>query len=210
MNPLRWWETEGVEEWAEYKRRLLSFEDSVFLAFPTDPPSREMPLVNNKTWTGHEWKPYPHQSDNDDTRNVIKLLDWRPWPQLIGYRTMHIGDVLRVYLSIEALRYYVPAFMLHWLYFRYEARVVDGEIEELFIPPDDKILCEEFSGYGLRNERYYDGFDIDRFYWFRDGITVEQRQVCREFCSLWIPWKYRDQDFSTMEEAYARLLGYWT
>lgn len=205
MNNFRWWE----EKFHQQVERLMAFEDALFTAFQTIPPSKNMLLLYDKVWSGQEWEPYRYPRDNDDAQEVKNLLDWQPWPRLIGYRTYSMASMIRVELSVEALRYYVPAFMLHCLYFRFESPDIGGEIEELFIPPDDEIICEAFSGYGLRNDRYYDGFWIDRFYWFRDGMSTEQRKVCRDFCALWFSWKWRDRDFSIVENAYVRLLDYW-
>ena len=185
-------------------------EKLIFDSFPQIGPDKDMPIAIDEWWNGIVWEPCNGRYDNDGARAVVLALNWAPWNEVFGFRLMSLPESFRVISSVKALSYYLPAFMLHYLYFRDQSHV-GAEVMELFMPPDDAEICRAFSAYmGGEDGGSTDRFSLDRFAALHASMSDVKRHACVEFIRFWMTWEWRGEDRIDSREAYAKLLARWT
>lgn len=183
---------------------LGHLEALIYKEFPTSAPNKGTLLIETRNHTkGFE----THR--NDDEQEIEEFLNWRPWPEIIGYRLATLDPIsIRISLSVSALHYYLPAFLLTSIYLRSEPLGMIGEIIELLLPPEHDQIRSALSGYGVCSQQG-DALFILRFNEFVSHFTPPQKKVCAEFLRVWYPLRRGGLDTGT-QVAFDELLAFWT
>lgn len=215
MSELVWWDKRGWPT-SEALRRLIRFEDLIYERFSAAPPDRSLQLHRRERYSGSQsWIQGADQLNNDDQR-VVDVLQWLPWPRLCGERLVALNDNFLQVPSVEAHVYYTPAYMLHAIYLR---GTEHQEVLELFLPPEDTIVLDAFSGlrHGAEaiDERWNSNI-MNRAKAFKQGFSGPQREVICEFLSIIVPWemagglKVNESRIAAIVEPLRRLLSHWS
>ena len=169
--------------------RFYRFESAVFEHFDPAPPPRQLMLHGSHdfyAFTRGESIPTVEQCPprNNDQEDIVRILDWQPWPLLAGQRIERVQGEYTVFMSCAAKIYYLPAMMLNSLWQRTSFGM---DPIEMFIPPRDPEMISAFS-----DTRSSDGVP-DQQTWateqLRSSLNVRQLEVVREYLALCLTWQ---------------------
>jgi len=186
--------------------RMRSFETDLYAAFDPSPPPRSMELIETR-WRGAEKKDFR----NNDEQQIERILNWRPWPEVIGYRLAIDATQIYTYISIPALHYYLPAMMLTGIYLSRASGDFPLGVDEYLYPPFNAEIRQAFSGYGpLRQEYEHDNQKLTRFTEFHKSLGPPQRRTCQEFLRIYFELRWKPDQLEPFKAQYDQLVDYWS
>ncbi len=183
---------------------MRSFETALYAAFNTSPPARSMELIETR-WRGSA---DPHFR-NEDEQQIERILNWRPWPEVVGYRLSVDATQIRTCISIPALSYYLPAMMLTAIYLDCVWADFPLEVDEYLYPPSNGEIRQAFSGYGVLRQGS-DDRTLARLTEFHKQLMPQQRAVCREFLRIYFELRWKPEELDPFRAQYDQLLDYWS
>jgi len=156
------------------------------------------------------WKNAAHKEiRNNDEQQIERILNWRPWPEVIGYRLAVDAVQIRTCISIPALCYYLPAMILTGIYLNCAWGDFPLELDEYLYPPLDAKIREAFGGYGVLREGY-DDYNLTRLTEFQKILRPAQRQICQEFLRIYFELRWKPDQLEPFKALYDQLLDYWS